>query len=145
VQQSNDKLSETHKAIKDIRAIRGQLKDLSARLEDDSVHQKIKDQIKSIQESMTAIEEALYQTKNKSGQDPLNYPIRLNNKLAAVKSEASYGDYRPTDQAIAVANEMTAMINAELDKWEALNTTEIKALNEMVLNAKIELIQVPKD
>ena len=44
---------------------------------------------------MTAVEEALYQTKNRSLQDPLNFPMRLNDKLNAVAALGSLGDYRP--------------------------------------------------
>ena len=53
-------------------------------------------------DQMKEIEETLYQTKNRSGQDPLNFPIRLNNKLASVGGTASGGDYRPTDQSVGV-------------------------------------------
>ena len=48
---------------------------------------------------MTAVEEALYQTKNRSGQDPLNFPIRLNNKLADLVGQVVAGNYAPTDRS----------------------------------------------
>ena len=48
----------------------------------------------------------MYQTKSKSGQDPLNFPIRLNNKLAHLNSLTRMGSYAPTDQAIAFKNEI---------------------------------------
>lgn len=51
---------------------------------------------------MTTIEQALYQTQNRSGQDPLNFPIRLNDKVAGLLGVVLGGDARPTRQSYAV-------------------------------------------
>ena len=56
--------------------------------------------------SITKIEEALYQTKNRSSQDPLNYPVRLTNKIGYLNSILGNGEYPPTDQAYAVRAEV---------------------------------------
>ncbi len=69
---------------------------------------------------LTSIEEAIYQTKNKSGQDPLNYPIRLNDKLAGVFSNAQGGMTRPTDQAVEVFNKLSAELQVQLDRLAAV-------------------------
>ena len=81
-----DKVTEIHKTIKQIRSTRDQLNNLNGKLNED--HEQIRNSIKNIIERITNIEENLYQTKNKSGQDPLNFPIRLNNKLAHLSSVA---------------------------------------------------------
>ena len=88
-----------------------------------------------LKKQFTEIEEALYQTKNRSGQDPLNFPIRLTNKLGHLNSLVSMGDFAPTDQDIAVKNELTQKINKELNDFNNLVDTEIKAFNE-AFNAK---------
>ena len=67
---------------------------------------------------ITLIEEKLYQTKNRSGQDPLNFPIRLNNKLAHLTSVASVGNFKPTDQMYNVRDELIGLIDKELKMWE---------------------------
>ncbi len=69
---------------------------------------------------LTSIEEAIYQTKNKSGQDPLNYPIRLNDKLAGVFSNAMSGTTRPTDQAVRVFKNLSAELQVQLDRLAAV-------------------------
>lgn len=144
VQKTNQKLSETHKAIKEIRTVREQLKDLEKRI--DSLEYLAIDQlIDHMRLSMKSIEEALYQTKNQSGQDPLNYPIRLNNKLAAVKSQASYGSFAPTDQAIAVADSITQQIDEQLTLWYTMKESDLRSLNDLVRKAQIDLIAVPRD
>ena len=74
--------------------------------------------------AVTEVEEAIYQTKNKSGQDPLNYPIRLNNKLAALFSNVSGSDYRPTKQSYEVFSMLAKQLDVQLAKLEKLIPTE---------------------
>ena len=76
-----DKLSETNLAIKDIRAVRKQINLVTNRMKDDESMKDLTEMSKEILDKMKGIEESLYQTKNQSQQDPLNFPIRLNNKL----------------------------------------------------------------
>ncbi len=78
---ARDKLTETHRGIKTIRDVREQLTTLTKRVKDDA---EVTGTAKAIDKKVTAVEEALHQTKAKSSQDVLNFPIRLNNKLASV-------------------------------------------------------------
>ena len=91
---------------------------------------------------MTVIEETLYQTKSKSNQDPLNFPIRLNNKLAHLNSLTRIGSYRPTQQAIDFKNEINQLIDKELSKLYVLFDLNVKILNQKVRESKIDLIIV---
>ena len=91
-------------------------------------------------DEMKQIEENLYQTKNRSGQDPLNFPIRLNNKLAALASEAGRGDYRPTDQAIAVRTELTAAIDSELNKLNKIFNEQVPQFNKIVKEKDLDAV-----
>ncbi|MFP5285659.1 MAG: hypothetical protein ACLGI9_07970, partial [Thermoanaerobaculia bacterium] len=129
------KLDETHEAIRQVRDVRGQLDDLKKRIEDleaEEKHAKVLDAAKALDEKMTQVEEALYQTKNRSPQDPLNFPIRLNDKLNAVAGSAAwFGDARPTEQAIQVKQELTRAIDAELAKLAQIFANDLPALNEL--------------
>ena len=87
------------------------------------------DKSKSLREEFTKIEEALYQTKNRSGQDPLNFPIRLTNKLGHLNALVGMGDFPPTEQDIAVKDELTAKIKVQLDAFNKLISEEISAFN----------------
>jgi uncharacterized FAD-dependent dehydrogenase len=91
---------------------------------------------------LTTIKEILYQTKSKSGQDPLNFPIRLNKKLAHLNSLTSIGNYAPTQQAIDFKNEITKEIDIELVKLNTLFKTGVTALNKQVKESDIDLIQL---
>jgi photosystem II stability/assembly factor-like uncharacterized protein len=137
-----DKLTETHKAIKNIRAMREQLNAYTKRL-DKTKDKDLLDQIGRTQKQMTEIEEALYQTKNRSGQDPLNFPIRLNNKLSDLAGVVGSGNFRPTDQAVTVKNDITAKIDAELAKLKAIFSNELPKLNEAIKAKNLDAIVLP--
>lgn len=130
------KLDETHDSIRRIRDVRAQLDDMKKRIEDqDTVtdgQQKVLDAAKALDEKMTRVEEALYQTKNRSPQDPLNFPIRLNDKLNALAgSTGAFGDYRPTNQQLQVKEQLTRAIDAELAKLSEVFAKDLPAFNEL--------------
>lgn len=135
-----DKLTETHEAIIEIREIRTQLDYLQDRLKGKEGMEKIVEEAKAINKQMTEVEKALYQTKNRSGQDPLNYPIQLNNKLAHLGSLSSVGDAPPTDQAMAFYKEITTRIDVELARWQAIQGAQIPAFNRMVKEAQVDVL-----
>ncbi len=135
-----EKLTESHLAIKNIRDIRKQLKNYTSRLPENDEMKPIHDLAAAIDSSLTVIEEALYQTKNESPQDPLNYPIRLTNKLAHLNSLARVGDYPPTDQAIAVKKEITAQIDQYLEQYQDVIKYEVPTFNKLVKRKKVDVI-----
>jgi photosystem II stability/assembly factor-like uncharacterized protein len=138
---ANRKLSEIHEQIERIREVRKQLDDLRKRVGKDEKAKPIVDASKALDKKMTAIEEALYQTKNRSSQDPLNFPIRLNDKLASVAESASIGDFAPTAQHRAVYAQLVQQIDAELAKSKTLWETDLPALNALVKQAEVLAVQ----
>ncbi len=139
-----DKVDETHDAIRHMRAARGQIEALTGRLDQDE-HAAVLGLRHQLDSTMSAIEEVLYQTKLKSNQDMLNFPIKLNNKLAHVGSLASMGLFRPTAQMYGVRDAVTAEINVELNRWYALRDADLPALNAAIRDHDIDLIAVPED
>lgn len=135
-----EKLTVSHKAISNIRDVKQQLKNYTNRLAQNDEMKPIHDAATAIDSSLTAIEEALYQTKNESSQDPLNYPIKLTNKLAHLNSLMRIGDYPPTDQAIAVKKELTGQIDQYLDQYESILKNEIPAFNQLVKQKNVGAI-----
>ncbi|MDX1350353.1 MAG: glycosyl hydrolase, partial [Putridiphycobacter sp.] len=136
-----NKVDETHDAIRHMRAVKNQIAALNMRL--DSVqHAIVIAEGKRLDSLMTEIESVLYQTKLKSNQDMLNYPIKLNNKLAHIASLASMGSYRPTHQMIAVKDNITQQINQELQKWQAIQNRDLPAYNALIREEKVNVIGV---
>ncbi len=137
-----DKLSETHRAIKQIREVRQQINQVKETIKGREEYKPIAEEAGQVLDEMKAIEETLYQTKNRSGQDPLNFPIRLNNKLAHLSSQVGVGNYPPTTQAEAVRQEVTQAIDKELQKLDKIMTQDIPALNRKIKEAGIDFISV---
>jgi photosystem II stability/assembly factor-like uncharacterized protein len=125
----NKTIDNAHKSIKKIRAINSQLSAFEGQYKDNEDVKELLEKAKTLKEQFTSIEEALYQTQNRSGQDPLNFPIRLTNKLGHLNALVSMGDFAPTDQDIVVKNELTAQINTQLEAFNNLISNEIKAFN----------------
>lgn len=125
----NKTMDKAHKSIKKIRNIKEQLTAFETQYKGNDDLKELLEAAKKLKEDFTKIEEALYQTQNRSGQDPLNFPIRLTNKLGHLNALVGMGDFAPTDQDVAVKNELTKKINVQLDAFNQLINTEISAFN----------------
>lgn len=135
-----DKLTETNNAIIQIRDVRKQVDDLLKRVGSQS--KPISDAGTALNKKLTTIEEALYQTKNQSSQDPLNFPIRLNNKLAALGGVVGSAESAPTAQSYTVYDEVVGAIDAELAKLSQVMKTDVPAFNQLVRDQNIPAVVV---
>jgi methyl-accepting chemotaxis protein len=136
-----DKYNEIQKAIKNIREMRKQINDFVARQGKDTIGE-IKTLSDSINKKMTRIEEALYQTKAKSGQDVLNYPIRLNDKIAGLYNYAASGNYAPTSQVKEVYVELSAQADKQLNELKKIMSTDVVQLNKLIRQKELPVIGV---
>ena len=139
IQEVLDKVTEAHKAVVEIRDIRGQLKHFTSRLKDREEMASLVDQAQLIDSLLTRVEESLYQTKNQSHQDPLNFPIRLTNKLAHLNS-LTQGDYPPTQQAIEVKEELSRAIDTQLDLLNKIKNEEVVRFNQLMRELEVQAI-----
>ena len=129
VKDVNKTMDEAHKSIKKIRKINDQLSAFEGQYKGDDNVKDLLEKAEELKEKFSDIEKALYQTQNRSGQDPLNFPIRLTNKLGHLNALVSMGDFPPTEQDIAVKKELTEKINAQLSAFDKLVDDEIKSFN----------------
>ncbi len=135
------KFDEVQKAIKDIRQVRSQLSDFMGR-QDSIAAKPFKTLNDTINKQMTSIEEALYQTKAKSGQDVLNYPIRLNDKIADLFGYAESGYNAPTQQVQDTYAELSGQADVQLSKLKKLMSNEVKQFNQMIHEKALPVIGI---
>jgi hypothetical protein len=140
-----DQLSETHREIRRIREARGQLETLNKRLEKRDEAPEVREAADALVKRLTEIEETLYQTKAQSPQDPLNFPIRLNDKLANLLGLAAIGDLRPTDSMVAVRDELSAVIDAELTRLRAVWEADLAEVNRLAAEAGVAAVMLPAE
>ncbi len=142
IQSVNSKVTEAHEAIIEMRSIKEQLHKYKDIVKDD---EEIKKGISDVDSTLTVIEEALYQTKNQSRQDPLNFPIRLTNKLAHLNSLTQIGVAPPTQGAIEVRDELVAQIDEYLRQYDIVKKISIPGINQLIREAQVDYIIIDDD
>jgi hypothetical protein len=138
----NTTIDNAHQSIKKIRKINTQLDAFAKQYADNAATKELVEKAKKIKEEFSEVEKTLYQTKNRSGQDPLNFPIKLTNKLGHLNSLVAIDDFHPTEQDIAVKNELTAKINEQLSTFNALISKEILEFNSEFNQLKLNYLFV---
>lgn len=125
-----DTVTKAHTAIETIRSLRSQMQAVVDRCEGDT-KSRLDGKRAEVAAVLTAVEEALYQTKAKSGQDVLNHPIRLTDKLLGVQGALEGSEFGPTAGQREVAAGLIAAIDAQLEKYEAGKRDGIAAFNAL--------------
>ncbi|SHE77310.1 WD40/YVTN/BNR-like repeat-containing protein [Flavisolibacter ginsengisoli] len=135
------KFDSTQKTIKDIRNLRNQINAFTS-LQGKDIPKDVKSMADSINKQMTTIEENLYQTKAKSEQDVLNYPIRLNDKLSGLFDVANSGNFAPSKQSQEVFKDISAQVDEQLQKFRTIKEKTIPAFNELIRQKSLPLIGI---
>jgi len=136
--QIRNKLTDTNEGVIRIREVRKQLDEYARR--DDK---RIADAAKALSAKLTAVEEELYQTKNRASEDPLNFPIKLNNKLAHVLGLVEGSDNQPTQQSYMVYEDLATRVNGQLTALDGLLTSDLAAFNKLIHDSNAPAIQAP--
>jgi hypothetical protein len=123
-----DQESLASEAVIRIRSLRAQVRDRSAEVPGSDLEA----QGRALAGKLSALEEELYQVRNRSGQDPLNFPIRLTNRLAKLRDFLETGDARPPDAYHVVFRELSAELGRHLGALERLVRDDLAAFNRAV-------------
>jgi photosystem II stability/assembly factor-like uncharacterized protein len=134
-----DRVTEANQSVIDIRAAKDQLKPYLT-----SSNDEVKKSAKDLTDQLGTIEEAIYQTKLKADEDALNYPIKLNNKLAAVENVVEETDIAPTAQSYQVYDQLNGQLQTQLDNLHKLETSGVGNFNKLVREQNIPAITIPK-
>jgi len=137
-----DRVSAANDAVKRIRDVKEALDGAATRARGLSgdAGKRIAQQADSIKSRLSAIEAEIYQVKNRSSQDPLNYPIRLNNKIAALAGVVASADAAPTDQSVQVFEQLSAALQVQLDRLKAVLDADIPGFNKLVKDSDVPAV-----
>jgi photosystem II stability/assembly factor-like uncharacterized protein len=137
--QVRDRFSEANDAVKDIRRLKAEMADRQAKMpvaqQGDFIALS-----KTFGTAISEVEDSLYQTKNRSGQDPLNYPIRLNNRIGALMGVVGSSGGRPTQQSYEVYTVLSVELKRELTKLKQLRDSNLPKLNALLRAAGLKQI-----
>jgi hypothetical protein len=136
--QVRDKTSEANDMVIEIRELKKQMDDRLKKNQDAA----LKTALDGFRTKITAVEEEVYQVRNRSGQDPLNFPIKLNNKLAALQSSIERGDGKPTAGAIEVFKVLSDLLAAQKTRLDAALKTDLPAVNKVLADRHLDALVV---
>ena len=131
-----DKVNEANNAIIQIRRIKQQLSDRIQK----SNSADVKAIAEQFTKEMTTVEEDVYQVRNQSNQDPLNFPIKTNNRLASLLRVVQAGDGKPVGNIQPIFNELQAELKAETDRLQRVLTTYLPRFNQLAQRLGIDPI-----
>jgi photosystem II stability/assembly factor-like uncharacterized protein len=141
--QVRDKLSETQRAINHIRTLKSQL-ELWISADGKPVRKDIPETVatagRALRASLTAVEDELIQAKAKGQLDSIQFPARLNAKIAALTSVIASADTVPTRQSYDVFNELAGRIDEQLRRLSNVMEVEAEAFNRAVREAELPAI-----
>lgn len=141
LQTAMGKFNEVQKGIKNIRSLRNQINDFIGKQGKDCP-KEVKEMGEAINKQLTAVEETLYQTKSKSGQDVLNFPIRLNDKLSGVYDAANSGNMAPSKQVKEVYATLAAQCDEQLVKLKKITEEDVAKFNQLIREKALPVIGV---
>jgi len=126
-----DKVNEANLAVIRIRRIKT---DVAERIKDAPA--EVRTAGEQLAAALSAVEEDVYQVKNQSGQDPLNFPIKTNNRLASLLRVAVSGEGRPTGNVEPIFNDLVAELKSETDRLEKTIADQLPPFNNMLQRLK---------
>jgi photosystem II stability/assembly factor-like uncharacterized protein len=133
-----DRVSEANEAVIEIRRVKG---DVDDRL-DQTDNAEIETVGGQVKENLSEVEGEIYQVRNRSNQDPLNFPIKLNNKLAALLNLVEGSESAPTDQSYEVYGHLSGLLQQELDRMIIILQQDLARLNELLREEGLDPIEV---
>jgi photosystem II stability/assembly factor-like uncharacterized protein len=135
-----DRFSEANDAVKTIRHVKSELTDRRGRLPA-AQQATFGTAAMALEQALSQVEDSLYQTQAHASEDPLNYPIRLNNKIGALMGVVGSADGRPTQQSYAVFTELSQQLDRELAILKRTLDMGLPRVNAMLHGANLPEIQ----
>lgn len=135
-----DKVSEANSSIVQIRDVKKQASDRMTKSSD----AQLKAAGDKLSKDLSDVEGEIYQVKNQSGQDPLNFPIKVNNRLASLLGVVTRGDMKPLNTAQPIFNDLKAELKVQTDRLQKVLATDLPAFNAELKRLGLEPITVPK-
>jgi hypothetical protein len=120
-----DKVSEANNAVIQIRNLKKEVADRLTK----SADPRLKATGDSLTARLGAVEEEIYQVRNQSNQDPLNFPIKINNRIASLLEVVDRGDGRPTGNVGPIFTNLKAELKVQTDRLQKVIDKDLAALN----------------
>ena len=120
-----DEVDRANRAVIEIRRVKGELEERLAASDDEG----LREAGERLRAALDEVEGEIYQVRNRSNQDPLNFPIKVNNRLANLLSMSERGDGRPGSGMYEVFEVMVGRLGGVLEGLEGVWEGELREVN----------------
>jgi hypothetical protein len=134
--QIRDKVNEANNAVIQIRRIKQAVADRIGKSNDN----ELKSAADRLTRSLSGVEEDIYQVRNRSNQDPLNFPIKTNNRLASLLRVVEAGDGKPTSNVMPIFDDLKQELKGETDRLQQIISSDLPGLNNALRRLSLEAI-----
>jgi photosystem II stability/assembly factor-like uncharacterized protein len=126
-----DKVNEANNAVIRIRRMKGDIVERAK-----GAPNEVKQAADRLTQKLSAVEEDIYQVRNQSNQDPLNFPIKINNRFASLLRVVNTGEGKPTSNVEPIFNDIVLELKAQTDRLQQVLTTDLPAFNRMLQRSR---------
>jgi len=141
-EQIAKKLGEANGTVEQMIDLQDQLNELHERFTHDANAKSVLTAIDDLKKKITPVEEAIIQTKSHASEDPLNFPVRLNNKLLDLGDTVDSASGAPTEQSFAVFDDLSRQLDVQLNAWHEIVSKDVAALNQLIHQQNLPAVSV---
>jgi photosystem II stability/assembly factor-like uncharacterized protein len=135
-----DKVSEANTAVIRIREIKAAVSDRLGKSRD----RRLVAAGEELVRKLSAVEEEIYQVRNQSNQDPLNFPIKINNRLATLLRTVTTGDGKPIGNAEPIFDDLVQELKVQTDRLQQVLTSDLPRFNAELRRVGLEEVRIER-
>jgi photosystem II stability/assembly factor-like uncharacterized protein len=138
--QLRDKVSEANNAVIQIRDLKKQITDRLTKSPDGA----LKTKGDSLATKLSGVEEEVYQVRNSAGEDPLNFPIKTNNRIASLLRVVTSGDGKPIANADPIFTDLKVELKGEMDRLQKILNVDLPTFNALLTKLGLDPVVAGK-
>jgi photosystem II stability/assembly factor-like uncharacterized protein len=135
--QVNDRISQLHQAVNEIREVRSQIKNLHTKFADDQRLASALAAADGLDQKMSPVERQLIQVDMKGSEANLAFPSMLNERFDAFSHVLDGADTAPTKPQLEVYQMLSTKLDEQLKLWTQIKTEDVAKLTEMIKQANL--------
>ena len=138
--QVNDRISQLHRAVNEIRDLRSQIQNLHKRFGDDSRLKTALTAADDLDREMSAVEQNLIQVNMKGSEANLAFPNMLNERFDTFSHVIESGDNAPTKPQLEVFQTLSSQLDEQLQKWAQLKNDHLPRVSDLIKQVNLPVL-----
>jgi photosystem II stability/assembly factor-like uncharacterized protein len=135
--QVNDRISQLHQAVNEIRDLKSQVQTLHKRFGDDQRLKPALDAADQLDHKMSEVEQELIQVNMKGSEANLAFPNKLNERFDTFSHAIDAGDAEPTKPQLDVFELLSNQLREQLQKWAQIKNEDVPKVDGLIKQANL--------